>query len=70
MTEIRKYLEDKKEEMIAFLGELIAVRSVEGEPTENCPFGENSAKALEIMLNKCEEFGFPVENVENSKKTL
>ncbi|MBR2955011.1 MAG: Sapep family Mn(2+)-dependent dipeptidase [Ruminococcus sp.] len=65
MTEIRKYLEDKKEEMIAFLGELIAVRSVEGEPTENCPFGENSAKALEIMLNKCEEFGFPVENVEN-----
>ena len=65
MTEIRKYLEDKKEEMIAFLGELIAVRSVEGEPTENCPFGENSAKALEIMLNKCEEFGFSVENVEN-----
>lgn len=65
MTEIRKYLEDKKEEMIAFLGELIAVRSVEDEPTENCPFGENSAKALEIMLNKCEEFGFPVENVEN-----
>lgn len=65
MTEIRKYLEDKKEEMIAFLGELIAVKSVEGEPTENCPFGENSAKALEIMLNKCEEFGFPVENVEN-----
>lgn len=65
MTEIRKYLEDKKEEMIAFLGELIAVRSVEGEPTENCPFGENSAKALEIMLNKCEEFGFHVENVEN-----
>ena len=41
------------------------MRSVEGEPTENCPFGENSAKALEIMLNKCEEFGFPVENVEN-----
>ena len=43
------------------------MRSVEGEPTENCPFGENSAKALEIMLNKCEEFGFPVENVENEE---
>ena len=38
MTEIRKYLEDKKEEMIAFLGELIAVRSVQEsaeELTEN-----------------------------------
>lgn len=65
MTEIRKYLEDKKEEMIAFLGELIAVRSVQEEAKEGYPFGRNSAKALEIMLDKCKELGFSVENVDN-----
>ena len=65
MTEIRKYLESKKEEMIAFLGELIAVRSVEGTPTADCPFGEKSAEALEIMLKKCSDYGFSVENVDN-----
>lgn len=65
MTEIRKYLEDKKEEMIAFLGELIAVRSVQESAEEGYPFGINSAKALEIMLDKCKDFGFSVENVDN-----
>ena len=65
MTEIRKYLEDKKEEMIAFLGELISVRSVQEEAEEGYPFGRNSARALEIMLDKCNESGFHVENVDN-----
>ena len=65
MTEIRKYLEDKKEEMIAFLGELISVRSVQEEAEEGYPFGINSARALEIMLDKCNESGFHVENVDN-----
>lgn len=65
MTEIRKYLESKKEEMIAFLGELVAVRSVEDTPSVGCPFGEKSAEALEIMLKKCSEYGFIVENVDN-----
>ena len=70
MTEIKKYLENKKEEMIEFLAELIAVRSVQAAPEENCPYGENSAKALEIMLNKCEEFGFKVESVDNYVGTV
>lgn len=65
MTEIRKYLEEKKEEMIEFLGQLIAVRSVQEKAEENFPFGRSSAKALEIMLDKCREFGFSVENVDN-----
>lgn len=70
MTEIKKYLENKKEEMIEFLAELIAVRSVQAAPEKNCPYGENSAKALEIMLNKCEEFGFKVESVDNYVGTV
>lgn len=68
--EIKKYLENKKEEMIEFLAELIAVRSVQAAPEKNCPYGENSAKALEIMLNKCEEFGFKVESVDNYVGTV
>lgn len=65
MTEIRKYLEEKKEEMIEFLGQLIAVRSVQEDAEGEFPFGRSSAKALEIMLDKCREFGFSVENVDN-----
>lgn len=65
MTEIRKYLEEKREEMIDFLAELVAVKSVQGEAEENFPFGQKPAEALAKMLEKCEESGFTVENVEN-----
>lgn len=62
---IRQYLESHREEMIDLLSELVAVRSVKDKPDKNYPFGENCAKALEIMLRKCKESGFTVENVEN-----
>lgn len=62
---IRQYLEAHREEMISFLAELVAVRSVQNEPNGEYPFGKKPAKALQIMLRKCEELGFNVENVEN-----
>lgn len=62
---IRQYLESHREEMIDLLSELVAVRSVKDKPDNENPFGENCAKALEIMLRKCKESGFTVENVEN-----
>lgn len=62
---IRQYLETHREEMISFLAELVAVRSVRNEPNGEYPFGKKPAKALQIMLRKCEELGFNVENVEN-----
>ncbi len=65
MTKIRKYLEQKRGEMIEFLAKLVAVRSVQGESEENFPFGRKPAEALSIMLEKCRESGFAVENVEN-----
>ena len=65
MTEIRKYLEEHREEMIDFLAELVAVRSVQNDANGNYPFGKKPAKALERMLKKCGESGFNVENVEN-----
>ncbi len=65
MTDIRKYLESHKEEMIADLRELVAIPSVQGDAEEGLPFGKFPAQALEAMLNKCKAAGFTVENVEN-----
>lgn len=62
---IRQYLELHREEMIDFLAELVAVRSVKNQPNGEYPFGKKPAKALQRMLRKCEEMGFTVENVEN-----
>lgn len=65
MTEIRKYLEAHKQEMIDLLAELIAIPSIQGKAEEGAPFGREPARALEVMLKKCEEAGFKVDNVEN-----
>lgn len=62
---IKKYLENHREEMISFLAELVSVRSVQGEPEGEYPFGKEPAEALRIMLKKCEESGFFVENIDN-----
>lgn len=65
MNEIKKFLESHKEEMIELLATLVAVRSVQNEPNGEFPFGKKPAQALKIMLKKCAEYGFAVENVEN-----
>lgn len=46
MSEIRNYLESKKEEMIRFLAEIAAIRSVQGDSSEEHPFGEENAAVL------------------------
>lgn len=65
MTEIRKYLEEHKQEMIDLLTELVAIPSVQGKAEEGAPFGKEPARALAVMLDKCREAGFQVDNVEN-----
>lgn len=65
MTEIRKYLEEHREEMISLLAELTAISSVQGKAEEGCPFGTEPARALELMLRRCGEYGFKVENIDN-----
>ena len=65
MSEIRKYLESHKDEMLGLLSELVAIPSVQGEALEGKPFGEEPARALAFMLEKCREYGFAVENVDN-----
>ena len=65
MTKIREYLEKHREEMIDVLSELVSVRSVQNDADGEYPFGKEPARALKIMLEKCSEAGFNVENVEN-----
>ena len=65
MTEIRKYLEEHKQEMIDLLAELVAIPSIQGKAEDGAPFGREPARALEVMLKKCSEAGFKVDNVEN-----
>ncbi len=65
MTKIREYLEKHREEMIDVLSELVSVRSVQNDADGEYPFGKEPARALNIMLEKCSEAGFNVENVEN-----
>lgn len=65
MTDIRRYLEEHREDMTGLLRELVAVPSVQGEAEDGFPFGREPARALEIMLRECENSGFEVENVEN-----
>ena len=65
MSEIRDYIHEHKDEMTALLRELVAIPSVQGEASEGKPFGEEPARALVTMLEKCREYGFNVENVEN-----
>ena len=65
MTDIKRYLEENKNNMTALLRELVAVQSVQGEAEEGFPFGREPARALGIMLRECGNSGFAVENVEN-----
>ena len=65
MTETRKYIEEHRDEMTELLAELVAVPSVQGEASEGNHFGAEPARALAIMLEKCRDYGFSVENVDN-----
>jgi len=63
--EIHDYITSHADEMIADLGEIVAVRSVQGDALQNMPFGSEPAKALALMLDKCQKYGFTTENVDN-----
>lgn len=65
MSEIKNYIMSHSSEMTELLAELVAVPSVQGEAADGCPFGEEPARALAIMLEKCRGYGFAVENVDN-----
>ncbi len=53
-----------KDEMIEVASNTIKFRSVEGEPKEGAPFGEEIRKVLDYVLGVGEEHGFCVKNVD------
>lgn len=55
---IRDWVDSNKDEMLNDLGELVAIPSVMGEPTEDAPFGEEPRKALFKMKEICDKCGF------------
>lgn len=62
--QIRTWIRAHQDEMTADLAELIAIRSVEGNPEPDAPFGRGPAQALRLMLEKCKSYGFTVENTD------
>ena len=47
MDRIDQLLESYQDEMVQTLRELVRIPSVDGEPKEGMPFGENCAKVLD-----------------------
>lgn len=63
---IHDWIYSKKDEILSVLGELVAIPSVMGEPSEDAPFGEEPKKALLRMKEICEKSGFETHNIENA----
>ncbi len=59
--------QSRKEELISELQQLIQIESVldESSATESAPFGQGPLKALQFMLQKGEQQGFIIKNVDN-----
>ncbi len=64
-NEIEQFIAENKENILRDIGRLVAVPSIEGEPSEDAPFGTEPKKALELGLKISEELGLSVKNCEN-----
>ncbi len=64
-NEIRAWIRSHEKDMIADLEKLIAVPSVMGASQERAPFGEQPLAALQLMLEKAENYGFSTDNCDN-----
>lgn len=62
--DINNKVEELKDSLIHSVQELIKIKSVEGAPIENMPFGEGPGKALEKALEISKNLGFHTENVD------
>lgn len=62
LTEI---IESYKDDIIKGVQELIQIKSVEGEPAENMPFGLGPYEGLKYVLDLAAEMGLKVKNYDN-----
>lgn len=59
------YMEKYRQDIIDTASELIKIRSVKSEATEDAPFGEGPKKALDKFLDIAKDLGFKTGNVDN-----
>ncbi len=64
------YIDNKKDEMISVLRTIVQIPSVQGEPLQGMPFGEEPVKALTAMLQLCKAMGLHPRNVDNYVGTV
>jgi len=69
-AQIEQYFEENREAFISALQQLIAVRSIKGEATEEFPFGEAPAAALQLTLDLAKQLGLITTNHENYVGTI
>ncbi len=60
-TRIRKYFEDRREELLADIAKLVAVDSARGEASEGAPFGPGPRRALDVALEIVRGHGVPAQ---------
>lgn len=65
MDIIDKTIDELKLDLLESIKRMVKIPSIEGEPTEKYPFGENPALALEEALKISKELGFKVKNLDN-----
>ena len=63
--ELAAYFEAHKDEFLEDLAVLVAIPSVKTEPSGDCPYGRNTAKALSQSLFIAEKYDLYTENWEN-----
>lgn len=61
-TKIYDWMCGHKDEFLSDLSSLIEIPSVESKATDNAPYGEECAKALDTMLGICKKYGFETKN--------
>ncbi|MFA9396646.1 MAG: dipeptidase PepV [Clostridiaceae bacterium] len=64
MKNLNMKIEELKEDLIRNTQNIIKIKSVESEPKEGKPFGEEVSKALDFTLNLCTELGFKTVNLD------
>lgn len=62
--QVDKYIDDRKDEMIAFLQESLHIPSVESKPLPGAPFGMEVNNALLHMLDGANKMGFETKNMD------
>ena len=65
MDRLEELLKSYEDEMVTALQALVRIPSVDGEPKEGMPFGEECAKVLALALKTAEDMGFKTLNDKN-----